>query len=73
MFGNKLWDKAKNDTIDWDWDNKKHHDCHGGKGKHGHHGKDWDDEDDDKKGHLGFCPVLATVYIIMACHFVYFH
>lgn len=70
MFADKLWDEDKNDTIS-SWKDKKGG-CHG-KGKGKHHGwSDSEDQDfeDDKKGHLGFCPVLGTVYIIMVFHFV---
>jgi hypothetical protein len=33
-----------------------------------HHGNH-DKHEDDHKGKLGFCPVLTTIYVIMAVHF----
>jgi hypothetical protein len=51
---------------------------HGPKGEKGgcygkmHHGKH-DKHDDDHKGKLGFCPVLTSIYIIMAVHFYYLY
>jgi len=75
MFGDKLWDE--DDDFRPRGDHKDGHHCKG-KGKHhghkGHHGKgQWDEAEDDQKKHLGFCPVLSTVYIIMAVHFVYLY
>jgi hypothetical protein len=72
MFADKLWYEDKNKTVS----------SYRGKGGKGgcknsglHNINDSVDSDfkDDKIGHLRFCPVLASVYIIMAAHFIYFY
>ena len=63
MFGDKLWDQAK------DEDNTSHH------GKHGqHHGKHHGGKDHHGKDHHGnhhFCPVMFVVYITLGVHFFF--
>jgi len=63
MFGDKLWDQAK------DEDNISHH------GKHGkHHGKHHGGKDHHGKDHHGnhhFCPVMIVVYITLGVHFLF--
>lgn len=83
IFADKLWDKA-NDEDEFEGNGRGHHghnrkkggchgkNHHGGHGNHGKRGEHFDDGEGHQqhhKGKLGFCPVLATVYVIMAVHF----
>lgn len=77
MFGDKLWDEEDEESRPPRGDHKGGKHCkgkgphHGNKGQHGN--GQFDDQENDDKKHMGFCPVLSTVYIIMAVHFVYFY
>jgi len=81
MFGDKLWDEEDGDFRPppprGDHRDGKHCKGKGGPPHHGHKGQhgngQFDDQENDHKKHMSFCPVLSTVYIIMAVHFVYFY
>lgn len=76
MFGDKLWDEAKNKGPGQGHKEGCHGKKHGGQGGHGHYGEHHGEhgEQEDREHHgPGFCPVLATVYIIIAAHFVYLY
>lgn len=68
MFGDKLWDQAK-DQNEQDMDEFTHHGKHHGKDHGKHHGKHHGKF--HGKHHCHFCPVMAVVYLVLALHLVF--